>query len=813
MALAITADVSTASDVLTDKVFWLGGTLNVQGRLLLDDGTSVQGSGVTFLFRWIADRSVQIELTGVWDTQAEVWRCAAELSRSGPWEVRLQSQSPQRQSDWLELLIAAAPGAGVAPQGSVLVTQNGNVLVLQTGGGVTGSRTSELPVAETPAGVSLPGFDADGNDVQVPFTVLSDGVDAIIAPSVAAVEADRQAVDLAAVQVEQDREAVFTDRQAVSQDRSATAADRVVTGQDRAATSSDRVATGQDRVATGQDKAATAADRAQTGQDRTAVSNTVNGFNNSNLSGLSDKVAATANLQFRAAGTGAATRTVQSKLRDFAFPEDYGAVGDGVTDDSSAFAAAFTALGAGGTILLQNKGYFFLSTLTVPNSRGIAALGGGTNDSSAGRGPRLIFDASVGVCLDLPGSSASGNPPYVLKGFTITRPNGTAIVDGMVGIRWANSQYSIVEGIRVRRQWIGHDFTANHGLHTSFTNMLMGEIGRTYLNFEGGVEYRFTNCRFGINGGGDLNTRELMRLNGGNVDTLSFVNCQVNQAGPQIDRIIFADNWTDADGLVSFVNCHAERFGQFFVRANDVTPTSRGMYHIKLANSSFNCAGESIDLEQIANCDGYILESSIVGCLLRGKWTFSSPDQLAVMGNTFVQGLITFDACKRTTAVGNTHFSAVAISGVMEGFMFASVLNSLTYTDTSTGRRTILPSGASGINAKTVVGSLGTGAIEFNGGENMLLRLLQDTGGTVGLDIKKRVGSVQLSSPGTMQISPAVGSAMRVAEGFVPPAIAFASLPDPTTRLGWMFLLNDRGYRPVTSNGTNWRYADGTTPV
>lgn len=206
MALAITADVSAASDILTDKAFWLGGTLNVQGRLLLDDGTSVQGSGVTFLFRWIADRSVQIELTGVWDTQAEVWRCAAELSRSGPWEVRLQSQSPQRQSDWLELLIAATPGAGVAPQGSVLVTQNGNVLVLQTGGGVTGSRTSELPVATSVAGVAIPGFDAAGNDLQVPVALISsasgDAAAAAAAAAAASALAAQQDAALAATLVD-----------------------------------------------------------------------------------------------------------------------------------------------------------------------------------------------------------------------------------------------------------------------------------------------------------------------------------------------------------------------------------------------------------------------------------------------------------------------------------------------------------------------------------------------------------------------------------------------------------------------------------
>jgi hypothetical protein len=42
-------------------------------------------------------------------------------------------------------------------------------------------------------------------------------------------------------------------------------------------------------------------------------------------------------------GSGAVSRTVQSRLRDFVSVKDFGAVGDGVTDDTSAFNAAWAA--------------------------------------------------------------------------------------------------------------------------------------------------------------------------------------------------------------------------------------------------------------------------------------------------------------------------------------------------------------------------------------------------------------------------------------------------------------------------------------
>jgi hypothetical protein len=114
---------------------------------------------------------------------------------------------------------------------------------------------------------------------------------------------------------------------------------------------------------TTQDRTVTSADRQQTSQDRTAVATTVQGFNSSNLGDLADKEAATANLRFRAAGSNALQRSLRDKLRERVTPEDYGAVGDGITDDTAAFVAMRTAnpgaeyvLKPGRTYLLNDFG-------------------------------------------------------------------------------------------------------------------------------------------------------------------------------------------------------------------------------------------------------------------------------------------------------------------------------------------------------------------------------------------------------------------------------------------------------------------------
>jgi len=81
---------------------------------------------------------------------------------------------------------------------------------------------------------------------------------------------------------------------------------------------------------------------------------------NLNLPDNSDEV------NFLQAGTGAVTRTVQAKLRDVVSVKDFGAVGDGVADDTAAIQAA---LNNGGDIYIPDGTYVTLPLTASSNTR------------------------------------------------------------------------------------------------------------------------------------------------------------------------------------------------------------------------------------------------------------------------------------------------------------------------------------------------------------------------------------------------------------------------------------------------------------
>jgi hypothetical protein len=152
---------------------------------------------------------------------------------------------------------------------------------------------------------------------------------------------------------------------AAAEDAVATAADRAQTGLDRIATAADVVSAEADRAATAADRVQTGLDRVQTGLDRIATA--------ADVEATADKVTASALAASTGAalvgsiqtGTGATARTVQDKQRDIVSVKDFGATGDGTTDDT---AAITLALGSGAKQIYFPTGTYLISSALVPFS-------------------------------------------------------------------------------------------------------------------------------------------------------------------------------------------------------------------------------------------------------------------------------------------------------------------------------------------------------------------------------------------------------------------------------------------------------------
>jgi len=111
-------------------------------------------------------------------------------------------------------------------------------------------------------------------------------------------------------------------------------------------------------------------------------------------------------------GTGAVARTVKSKLGEFISVKDFGAVGNGATNDASAIQAALDAVNAagGGTVLVPAGTYNISSPLTMYSNTRLIGDGKGVSIIRKTTGATVATSLTANlVCLDLTPIGAACN--------------------------------------------------------------------------------------------------------------------------------------------------------------------------------------------------------------------------------------------------------------------------------------------------------------------------------------------------------------------------------------------------------------------
>ena len=121
-------------------------------------------------------------------------------------------------------------------------------------------------------------------------------------------------------------------------------------------------------------------------------------------------------ITYTPAGTGAVARTVQSKLRDVVSVKDFGAVGDGVTDDTAAIQAAINAGAVNGkSVFLPAGVYLVTSALTLPQQHGgIEIFGEAYNSAynlqnSIWKGSNILSTQASGAVISCDGGASYSN--------------------------------------------------------------------------------------------------------------------------------------------------------------------------------------------------------------------------------------------------------------------------------------------------------------------------------------------------------------------------------------------------------------------
>lgn len=248
--------------------------------------------------------------------------------------------------------------------------------------------------------------------------------------------------------------------------------------------------------------------------------------------------------------------------------EDYGAAGDGVTNDAVACQAA---LDSGAKLVLGKPGATYLtnSTLTIPS--GVALDGQIFLPGNPALGTQIIGGSAVSPVIDLTAGTANGTAS--LKNMTIGRVTGTPN-SARIGVRVFDGYNQQLENVLADNHGIcwqiqGHP-SGGYGLGVQLNNCHSSRAVDVHIDLDSFAEVYWNGGRIGRNGSGDYQGTAHVRIRGGvaatagGPNTIKFDRVQFNEGTgginywlqyitlgsggiPSIDATVF-----------NFTDCHVE---------------------------------------------------------------------------------------------------------------------------------------------------------------------------------------------------------------------------------------------------------------
>jgi len=177
------------------------------------------------------------------------------------------------------------------------------------------------------------------------------------------------------------------------------------------------------------------------------------------------------NVTYDPAGIGAVATTVQAKLRESVSVKDFGAVGNGVANDTAAIQAAITAVSAagGGQVIFPTGNYKTTQTITVPTQ--VYLIG-----ETYGFGSRITYtNASAASNI----FSVTG-PYNGIQGLYITTTNATLGAIYRQDCSNSKDQDLVIEG-NFRYGW-RHKHTGTGGYYNRHEKIFVSLASSTYVD-------------------------------------------------------------------------------------------------------------------------------------------------------------------------------------------------------------------------------------------------------------------------------------------------------------------------------------------
>lgn len=415
--------------------------------------------------------------------------------------------------------------------------------------------------------------------------------------------------------------------------------------------------------------------------------------------------------------------TVVDLLRGIVTVEDFGAVGNGSTDDLTAFT---NALASGAAVIYAlGKNYRLSAGITIPG--GVKLISDGFIPGNPAAGTRLTFDLATATCVTLNGD---GNDTCAFRGFTVSRAAGS-IPAGSIGV-FVDEGYQInLDDIQSERHAIAYKWFCDgtEGIASHCARLYSRHITEYHLDIDSWPELYMTQCRFGANGAGDVNCTGYMRITGGATggggqgpNTLLFNKCQFNSPG-------LPDVWLDFTAITGeggnaveykFTNCHIEGLTVAGIRsAADVSAIDRfTMVGCTFNNPSIpffslNAATQPSQWQIVGN---NIFSSTFNLAPTNGLSKCSIADNV-IGGTTSITGA----AGSQLSMVGNTMNGNTTLAGSTWGhLLFAGTLAAGSLTVTATGNVRILSDTLNQFSNALLApgGAVGTPGFAFSGDAN-----------------------------------------------------------------------------------------------